>query len=404
MLSKRALNLKPSPTLSLVAKAKDLQAKGHDVISLTVGEPDWATFKKPSEAGIEAIQKNITKYTPANGTIELRKRIAENAKREFGVEYAPTQVTVGSGAKFIIFAALQMLCNPGDEVIIHSPYWVSYPTMVELADGVPHIITCGEKEGYKLTPQQLEKAIGPKTKAFLFCSPSNPTGLMYTKEELLAFAEVFRRHPNVVILSDDIYNRLVFSPNDRINGVAPHLLHVAPDLKDRLVSINGGSKSFSMTGWRIGWAMGPQKLITAMADYQSQSTGSASSISQHAVLTALAHCDSDIEETNKTLLDRKQKAMKELSRVKGFKLSDPPGAFYLWVDIKSYLGKKFDGVVIENDKMFGDILLEKYFVATVPGIECGNQGYLRLSFATSVEKMKAAVDRMVEFTSKIEQA
>lgn len=402
MLSKRALNLKPSPTLSLVAKAKDLQAKGHDVISLTVGEPDWATFKSASDAGIEAIQKNITKYTPANGTIDLRKKIAENAKKEFGVEYAATQVTVGSGAKFIIFAALQMLCNPGDEVIIHSPYWVSYPTMVELADGVPVIITCGEKENYKLTPSQLEKAIGPKTKAFLFCSPSNPTGLMYTQQELHAFADVFRKHPNVVILSDDIYNRLVFSPNDRVNGIAPHLLHVAPDLKDRLVSINGGSKSFSMTGWRIGWAMGPQKLITAMADYQSQSTGSASSISQHAVLKALAECDSDIEDTNKTLLDRKQKAMNELARVKGFKLSDPPGAFYLWVNIKAYLGKKFDGVTIENDKMFGDILLEKYYVATVPGIECGNQGYLRLSFATSVEKMKVAVDRMVEFTSKIE--
>lgn len=402
MLSKRALNLKPSPTLSLVAKAKDLQAKGHDVISLTVGEPDWPTFKKASEAGIDAIQKNVTKYTPANGTLELRKKIAEVAKKEFGAEYAPTQVTVGSGAKFIIFAALQMICDPGDEVIVHSPYWVSYPTMIELADGVPKIITCDEKEGYKLTPEQLEKAITPKTKGFLFCSPSNPTGLMYSKQELEAFAAVLRKHPQVIILSDDIYNRLVFSASDRVNGVAPHLLHVAPDLKERLVSINGGSKSFSMTGWRIGWALGPQKLITAMADYQSQSTGAASSISQNAVLAALTYCDADVEETNKTLLARKVNAMKELSRVKGFKLSDPPGAFYLWVNIKAYLGKRFDGVTIENDKMFGDILLEKYFVATVPGIECGNQGYLRLSFATSVEKMKAAVDRMVEFTSRIE--
>lgn len=402
MLSKRALNLKPSPTLSLVAKAKELQAKGHDVISLTVGEPDWNTFKKASDAGIEAIQKNITKYTAANGTVELRKKIAENAKKEFGVDYAPAQVTVGSGAKFIIFAALQMLCDPGDEVIVHSPYWVSYPTMIELADGVAKIITCGENENYKLTPEQLFKSIGPKTKAFLFCSPSNPTGLMYSRKELEAFAEVFRKHPNVVILSDDIYNRLVFLPSDRINGVAPHLLHVAPDLKERLVSINGGSKSFSMTGWRIGWALGPQKLITAMADYQSQSTGSASSISQHAVLAALNNSDSDIEEVNRVLLDRKTKAMIELSRVRGFKLSDPPAAFYLWVNIKAYLGKKFEGMTIENDKMFGDILLEKYFVATVPGIECGNQGYLRLSFATSIEKMKAAADRMVEFTSKIE--
>lgn len=399
MLSKRALNLKPSPTLALVAKAKDLQAKGHDVISLTVGEPDWATFSAPSKAGQDAIQKNITKYTPASGTIELRKKISEVAKRELNLDYTANQVTVGSGAKFIIFAALQMLCDPGDEVIIHSPYWVSYPTMVELADGVPHIVNCDEKEGFKLTAAQLEKAITSKTKAFLFCSPSNPTGLMYSKDELLGFADVLRRHPRVMIISDDIYNRLVFKASDRVNGVAPHLLHVAPDLKERVVCINGGSKSFSMTGWRIGWAFGPQTLITAMADYQSQSTGSASSISQHAVLSALNECDADIELTNQTLLDRKQFAAEALNKIPGFKISDPPGAFYLWVNIKSCLGKSYQGIKVDTDKVFGDLLLEKFFVATVPGIECGNEGYLRLSFATSKEKFKAATLRMAEFVS-----
>ena len=401
MLSRRALNLKPSPTLSLVAKAKELQAKGFDVISLTVGEPDWNTFEAPSKAGIEAIQKNITKYTPANGTIELRKRIAEKVKKEIGLEYTPNQVTVGSGAKFIIFAALQMICNPGDEVIIHSPYWVSYPTMVELADGVPHIVNCDEKEGFKLTPEKLEKAINSKTKAFLFCSPSNPTGLMYTKEELKAFAEVLRKFPQVVVISDDIYNTLVFDKTQRVNNVAPHLLHVAPDLQDRVILINGGSKAFSMTGWRIGWALGPQKIITAMADYQSQSTGSASSISQHAVLSALNECDSDIEKVNEKLSHRKQLALSEFKRIPLFKISEPQGAFYLWVNVKALFGKKFQDVVIENDKMVGDILLEKFYVATVPGIECGNQGYLRLSFATTEEKMKKAIDRMVEFISQL---
>lgn len=401
MLSQRALNLKPSPTLSLVAKAKELQAKGFDVISLTVGEPDWNTFEAPSKAGIEAIQKNITKYTPANGTIELRKKIAEKIKSEIGLEYSPTHVTVGSGAKFIIFAALQMLCNPGDEVIIHSPFWVSYPTMVELADGVPHIVTCDEKEGFKLTPEKLEKAINGKTKSFLFCSPSNPTGLMYTKEELAAFAAIFRKHPQVIIISDDIYNSLVFDPSQRINNVAPHLLHVAPDLKERVIMINGGSKAYSMTGWRIGWAVGPQKIITAMADYQSQSTGSASSISQHAVLTALSECTQDIENVNKKLAQRKKIAIDEFKRIPQFKISEPQGAFYLWVNVKSLFGKKFEGQTIENDKMVGDILLEKFYVATVPGIECGNQGYLRLSFATTEEKMKKAIDRMVEFIAQL---
>ncbi|MCK6597903.1 MAG: pyridoxal phosphate-dependent aminotransferase [Bdellovibrionaceae bacterium] len=401
MLSRRALNLKPSPTLSLVAKAKDLQAKGFDVISLTVGEPDWNTFEAPSKAGIEAIEKNITKYTPANGTIELRKRIAEKVKKEIGLDYTPNQVTVGSGAKFIIFAALQMICNPGDEVIIHSPYWVSYPTMVELADGVPHIVHCDEKEGFKLTPEKLEKAINSKTKAFLFCSPSNPTGLMYTTEELKAFAEVLRKFPQVVVISDDIYNSLVFDKAQRVNNVAPHLLHVAPDLKERVILINGGSKAFSMTGWRIGWALGPQKIITAMADYQSQSTGSASSISQHAVLSALNECDTDIEKVNEKLSHRKQLALSEFKRIPLFKISEPQGAFYLWVNVKELFGKKFQDLVIENDKMVGDILLEKFYVATVPGIECGNQGYLRLSFATTEEKMKKAIDRMVEFISQL---
>lgn len=397
MLSKRAQNLKPSPTLFLVAKAKDLQAQGHDVISLTVGEPDWPTFETASLAGIEAIQKNITKYTAAAGTIELRKVIAERIKQEIGLDYTPAQVTVGSGAKFIIFAALQMLCNPGDEVIIHSPYWVSYPTMVELADGVPHIVTCDEAEGFKLTPEKLEAAINSKTKAFLFCSPSNPTGLYYTSDELKKFAEIFRKHPQVAIISDDIYNRLVFDGSK----VAPHILHVAPDLKDRVIMINGGSKAYSMTGWRIGWATGPKEIITAMADYQSQSTGSASSIAQYAALKAIPGCEQDIEKVNKNLIARKEIAMKAMQSVPGFKVTEPHGAFYLWVNIKSCLGKKFQGVTVESDKMFSDILLEKFYVATVPGSECGNQGYLRLSFATTSEKFLQATERMKKLVSEL---
>lgn len=397
MLSKVAENLKTSPTLFLVARAKELQAQGHPVISLTVGEPDWPTFPIPSQAGIEAIQKNITKYTPANGTVELRKAIAEKCKKDLGVSYTANDVTVGSGAKFIIFAALSMILDPGDEVVLHSPYWVSYPTMVELAGGVPKVVFCDEKENFKMTAAQLEKAITPKTKGFLFCSPSNPTGLMYSKEELKAFAEVLRKHPRVVILSDDIYNSLVLDGS----GIAPHLLHVAPELKDRLVAINGGSKAYSMTGWRIGWAAGPQRLIKAMGDYQSQTTGAASSIAQHAVLAALNGCDPDIQNVLKTLNKRRTSAMEEFKKIPQMKISNPDGAFYLWVNIKSFLGKTYKSQKIETDKDFAEILLTQFFVATVPGLECGNNGYLRLSFATSEENMVAAVARMKDFVSQL---
>lgn len=396
-LSKRAQNLKTSPTLFLVAKAKELAAQGHDVISLTVGEPDWPTFKIPSSAGIEAIEKNITKYTPANGTLELRQTIIEKIKSELGVIYTPKQITVASGAKFIVFAALQMLCSPGDEVIIGSPYWVSYPTMVELADGVPHIIECTEQEDFKITPEKLRNAINAKTKALLFCSPSNPTSLLYTKDELAALAEVLREHPQVAVISDDMYNRLVFDGTK----VAPHILHVAPDLADRVVAVNGGSKAYSMTGWRIGWAAGPERLITAMADYTSQATGSASSISQHAAVAAIKNCEPDIEDVVSKLKKRCEFAMKEFQAIPQFKVSQPDGAFYFWVDIHSCLGKMYEGRLVRTSKDFCDILLDHFYVATVPGVECGVEGFMRLSFAVSEETMKRAIGRMQEFVQKL---
>lgn len=396
-LSRRAQNLKTSPTLFLVAKAKELAAQGHDVISLTVGEPDWPTFQAPAQAGIEAIQKGITKYTPASGTVELRKAIAEKIKFELGLDYSAKEISVASGAKYVIFAALQMLCSPGDEVIVATPYWVSYPTMIELADGVPHIVQCGESENFKITPSLLEKAINLKTRAFLFCSPSNPTGLQYSEAELKALAEVLRKHPQVAIISDDIYNRLVFDGSK----VAPHILKVAPDLRERTVLINGGSKAYSMTGWRIGWAAGPEKLITAMADYQSQSTGSPSSISQHALLAGLKSSEADIAEVVAKLIARKNAGLKELAKVPQFKVASPEGAFYFWVDIRSCLGKLYKDRVIRTSKDFCDILLDQFFVATVPGVECGTEGYMRLSFAVSEETMARAVVRMKDFVGQL---
>ncbi|MCC2678731.1 MAG: aspartate aminotransferase, partial [Pseudobdellovibrio sp.] len=316
MLSQRAQSLKTSPTLFLVAKAKELQTQGHDVISLTVGEPDWPTYPAAAEAGIEAIRKGITKYTPAAGTPELKKAIIEATKRDIGQTYAPNEVAVTSGAKFAIFAALQVLCDTTDEVIIHSPYWVSYPTMVELSGGKPVLVTCTEETNFKITAQMLEKAITPNTKAFLFCSPANPTGFIYSKEELKAIADVIKKHPRIVVLTDDMYNRLMFDGSH----CAPQILQVAPELRDRTVVINGGSKAYSMTGWRIGWAMGPQKVIQALGDYASQSTGAPSSISQFAAVQAITNCEANIKETNATLIKRMGAALQEFKSIPEFKV------------------------------------------------------------------------------------
>lgn len=394
-LSKRAQNLKTSPTLFLVAKAKELAAQGHDVISLTVGEPDWPTFTSASQAGIEAIEKGMTKYSPASGTVELRKTIAKKLSREIGIEYSEKEITVASGAKFVLFAALQVLMNEGDEIIIPAPYWVSYPTMAELAGAKPVLVECGEEVNFKITASMLEKAINEKTKAFLICSPSNPTGIQYSEQELQELAEVLKKHPDIVIISDDIYNRLTFSGDK----VAPHILKVAPELRDRAVLINGGSKTYSMTGWRIGWGSGPQNLITAMADYQSQSTGSPSTIAQYALQKSIEQSETDIEEVVKKLIRRKDLAVQGLQEISSFRVIEPDGAFYLWVDIKSCLGKTLNGRKLESSRDFCDVLLNTYFVSTVPGIESGVEGFMRLSFAVSEEDMQRAIGQMKEMVS-----
>jgi aspartate aminotransferase len=397
MLSQRAQSLKTSPTLFLVAKAKELQTQGHDVISLTVGEPDWPTYPAAAEAGIEAIRKGITKYTPAAGTPELKKAIIEATKRDIGQTYAPNEVAVTSGAKFAIFAALQVLCDTTDEVIIHSPYWVSYPTMVELSGGKPVLVTCTEETNFKITAQMLEKAITPNTKAFLFCSPANPTGFIYSKEELKAIADVIKKHPRIVVLTDDMYNRLMFDGSH----CAPQILQVAPELRDRTVVINGGSKAYSMTGWRIGWAMGPQKVIQALGDYASQSTGAPSSISQFAAVQAITNCEANIKETNATLIKRMGAALQEFKSIPEFKVFEPQGAFYFWVDVRKALGKTYQGQKIVSSKDFCQVLLEKFYVATVPGEEFGNPGYMRLSFAIGSDRMAQAIGRMRKFINEM---
>ena len=397
LLSQRAQSLKTSPTLFLVAKAKELQTQGHDVISLTVGEPDWATYPAAAEAGIEAIRKGITKYTPANGTLELRKAISAATQKDIGQTYAVNEIAVTSGAKYAIFAALQVICDLTDEVIIHSPYWVSYPTMVELAGAKPVLVTCTEETNFKITADLLKKHITPNTKAFLFCSPSNPTGFVYTAEELKALADVIKAHPRMVVITDDMYNRLMFDGSH----AAPQILQVAPELRERTIVINGGSKAYSMTGWRIGWAMGPQKVIQALGDYASQSTGAPSSISQHAAVQAITNCEPNIKETNATLKTRLSQALQEFKSIPEFKVFEPQGAFYLWVDVKKALGKSYQGQKVATSKDFCQVLLEKFFVATVPGEEFGNPGYMRLSFAIGSDRMAQAIQRMKKLISEM---
>lgn len=390
-LSKRALRLKASPTLALVAKAKDLQRQGHDVISLSVGEPDWETAECASQKGIEAIQKGHTKYTPPAGIIELREAIAQQTNRDLGSRYKANQISVATGAKFSLFAALQVLLNPGDEVIVPSPYWVSYPDMIELADGKPVVIAGRPENYFKLLAADLQKALNQNTKAILINSPSNPTGEIYEKGELEELIHVLRRWPNVVILSDDIYNHLMFDGSD----VAPHLIALAPDLSDRTLLFNGVSKSYAMTGWRIGWSIGPSPIIEAISNYQSQSTGSSSSISQMAALSALENGDTDMQNARKILKERRDFAIHRLRKIPGIKVNEPKGAFYLWLDVSAFTRPGFESRMLSED------LLDRQKIAVVPGIEFGCDGYLRLSFVLNQKRMSEAFDRMEEFFSHL---
>lgn len=391
-LAKRAQLLKPSPILMLAARAAEMKASGQNVISLTIGEPDWDTYENIKEVAIGAIRVGMTKYTPANGIPELRKVIAEQASRELGVAFDPSQVTVSTGAKFVLFAALQAMVDPGDEVILPAPFWASYNTMVELAEGIPSIVVCDESVDFKLTPELLEKTITPKTKVLLLNSPSNPTGKVYTREELRKLADVLLKHPRVAVISDDIYNRLYFQ-----DKLAPHLLQVAPELKDRVIALNGASKSYAMTGWRLGWALGPKEVISAMSSYQSQSVSCATAVSQHAAIEAIKNSDKDVAGTVAKLLERRDALITELEKIDGVRVAVPEGAFYLWVNISKYMGKSFKEKTLKGSGDLAAALLDDQKVAVVPGAEFGLEGYFRLSYALEKEKGREACERMKTF-------
>lgn len=391
-LSKRVQLSKPSPILMMAARAGELKAEGHDVISLTIGEPDWDTYENIKEVAIAAIRSGKTKYTPSNGIPELRNVIAQQVSNDLDLAYEPSQVTVSSGAKFVLFSSLQAMVDPGDEVILVAPFWASYTTMVELAGGIPRIVVCDRKSDFKLTPELLQSGITSKSKVLLLNSPSNPTGKVYSREDLLAIAEVLRKNPKIAIISDDIYNRLSFNEK-----VAPHILHVAPDLRDRVIILNGASKSYAMTGWRLGWALGPKAVIAAMSSYQSQSVSCATAVSQYAAVEAIKNSEKSVAATVEKLRDRRDFLICEIEKIPGLEVARPEGAFYLWVNVSKYLGKSLNGKKLPTSSELAKALLDEKMVAVVPGIEFGLDGYFRLSYALEKEQGRIAVERMKAF-------
>jgi len=390
-LSHRVNAIKESPTLAINAKAQKLKADGRDVVILAAGEPDFDTPDHIKAAAIEAINKGFTKYTPVSGTPGLKKAVAAKFKRDNGLDYAVNQILVSVGGKQSFYNLCQAYINDGDEVIIPAPYWVSYPDMTLLAGGVPVIVECGIEQGFKLTAAQLEAAITPKTRLLVINSPSNPTGAVYTLDELKALGDVVRKHPNVLVASDDMYEHVMLG-DTRFHT----LLNACPDLKEQVIVLNGVSKAYSMTGWRIGYAAGPQKLIKAMENIQSQSTSNPTSISQVAAEAALNGDQGCIAPMLKAFNERHQYVVDYFNRMRGLKCLRAGGAFYAFVDAREAIRVlAAEGKLAEQtDMALAAYLLETQDVAVVPGSAFGAEGYFRISFATSMQNLEKALGRI----------
>ena len=392
-LSDTLARVKPSPTIAVTTKAAELKAQGRDIIGLGAGEPDFDTPENIRNAAKAAIDAGKTRYTPVDGIPELKKAICAKFLRENGLTYHPNQVSVGTGGKQILYNALMATCNPGDEVIIPAPYWVSYPDMVLLAGGTPVPVVAGLETQFKLTPAQLEAAITPKTKWFIFNSPSNPTGAGYTAAELRGLTDVLMKHPHVWIMSDDMYEHLVF---DDFKFVTP--AQIEPGLYERTLTCNGVSKSYAMTGWRIGYAAGPVALIKAMATIQSQSTSNPSSVSQYAALEALNGPQDFLAPNRKLFQRRRDLVVSMLNQAKGVTCPNPEGAFYVYPDISGCIGKNSAaGAHIGNDEDFATALLEETGVAVVFGAAFGLSPNFRVSYATSETILAEACRRIQTF-------
>lgn len=384
-LSERVLSIKPSPTLAVTNKAAELKAAGRDIIGLGAGEPDFDTPEHIKQAAIDAINKGFTKYTAVDGTPGLKKAIIAKFKRDQGLDYAANQILVSSGGKQSFFNMALALFNAGDEVIIPAPFWVSYPDMVLIADGKPVIVECPQSQGYKITPAQIEAAITPKTRMLVLNSPSNPTGMVYSKAELLAIADVLRKHPQVLVATDDMYEHIIWTTEKYENIVS-----VAPDLYDRTIVLNGVSKAYAMTGWRIGYAAGPVKLINAMKNVQSQSTSNPASISQVAAEAALNGPQDVLVPMVKAFKERHDYVVSTLNSIEGISCSPADGAFYAFANVEGAIAK----LGLKNDLEFSEHLLNTVGVAVVPGSAFGLDGHMRISYATAPSVLEDALGRI----------
>lgn len=389
-LAQRAHAVKPSPTLAITAKAAALKALGKPIISLSVGEPDFDTPEHVKQAGIQAIREGKTRYTAVEGILELRKAIAQKLLRENQLSYQPEQILVSNGAKQSIYNAMQALLDPSDEVIIPAPYWVSYPDMVLLAGGTPVFVATTNDNRFKMTPASLSAAITPKTKMIIINSPSNPSGMAYRLDELRALGQVIEQHPRIVVLSDDIYEHILWGINPFSN-----IINACPSLYERTLVINGMSKAYAMTGWRIGYAAGHPELIAAMNTIQSQSTSNPCSISQYAAVEALQGKQDFLKELSASFKHRHDFLIERINKIPGFVCAPTDGAFYAFPDVRAAIRM----LNIADDIAFSDHLLTHAHVACVPGTAFGAPGFIRLSYALSIDSLTTALDRIQQSLS-----
>ena len=390
-ISQIVQGLEPSATLAMSAKAKELTAQGKTVYDLSVGEPDFVTPQHICEAATAAMKAGHTKYTLASGSLELKKAIVEKYKADYGLQYEPAQVVVANGAKHALHNAFFTTLNPGDEVIIPAPYWVSYAELVKLSGAVPVIVQTEESQNFKMSAGQFEKVITPKTKMLLLCSPSNPTGTMYLRRELEAIADIVLKR-NLYVIADEIYDKLVYAGNEFVSFPT-----LRTGLQDRTILVNGVSKTYAMTGWRIGWTLSPAGVAKKMGELQSQETSNPCSISQYAALAALKGPQDCVASMLSAFTERRNYVAKRIAAIKGLSCPDMEGAFYAFFNVKKFLGRKLGGVQIDNSEQFCLELLTQKQVATVMGSAFGCEGYVRASFATSLDVLKEAFDRIDMF-------
>ena len=398
-LSKNLENIPPSATVTMTQLARELKNQGKDVVSLSAGEPDFDTPDHIKEAAIDAINRGETKYTAVDGIDELKEAVIKKFKNDNNLNFLKENISVAPGGKTIIYNAMMATLNPGDEVIIAAPYWVSYPDIVKLASGTPIIIKAKEENNFKISADDLEKNITKKTKWIIINSPSNPTGEVYSKAELTSLAKVIKKHPDLYILSDDIYEYLLYRGSEKFSTIA----EIDPEVAKRTITMNGVSKAYSMTGWRIGYCAGPKKIIDAMRKLQSQSTSNPSSISQWAAVEALNGKKEFLKDWLLSFEERRDMVVDMINSANGLKCLKPKGAFYVYPSCNGIIGKKTpDGRIIKNDKDFAMSLLESKSISVVHGEAFGLSPYFRISYATSMKKLKVACNRIIEFCDELE--